>query len=896
MDLPDADQHRSPQRLHEAMSRADAALARFAPGAALALYDDVLRHDPALTRAAAGRVRALWMRREVDRARFELDLLGRRAPHDPDFHLARGLVALGVCDDPALLDPTSASCRQDLRAAEDAFRTALVSRPDSPVAVRGLVTVCRLQRRTAEAYDLLAAFPGADTTSTLLVEKAQILLDQHDIPGGLELLHRAIAADRRDVEPYLQLVTMLSWHGHVTEAWSTFHEIEQRFGHTSPEIDELEGWMRLKELDDLADPRARADCLRSAEAAFARTLDAEPRHVGARSGRASVRRYRMGLEDGRATLASELATDPDSPQLNTDLGWLLCFDEPVRSIKHFQTALDEAPYLLSARAGLATALLMAGRPEEAEHDLAELTERYPRHLETLQTASFAATMAADHDTALLLADQAVAGFPRDPEAYYRRADVLLAMKRYDGASEDGDELSTAVQRWPGHVGLRWQKAMRAEADGWIAEARQEFRVIAQLDPRDVDAVRNERRLTRRLQRRPFYSSRWRTIDAGARREMATDDFVDTGAAAAGLGPEETANARRRVRAVRVHEAQQKALHDESDEWVGLVAMALPVLVVVPVLLGWFGAAEQSAGWRAGVVALMIVLYATTLALLVYSIVASVVVALLLVAVSVWSFSGGDPARDFLWVAVGWTTLFLVVEAGLLWLYFVGAELRARRYHNPSAQGLLIRDLLALLDLLDGSPLTDWENRGRIAEILNAIAVSQAALLQHVGTTLQLTADLRGRNHVSRRALGTAAATRDYRNAVLTQWNPFTEGELRRWGRRMLLAAAREEWGEFAWNSPDPPSVHARSVLRRAAVGLAVLTVVGLGVALLLLGQEGTGSAMPSVATMAAVLIATAPAVAAVAELAKMLAARRPTDQGSSSGRLGQRQGTAAARS
>lgn len=308
------------------------------------------------------------------------------------------------------------------------------------------------------------------------VEQARHELDVlrlHDIPGGIALLRSAIAVDGGNTEAYLQLASTLSWHGDVAEAWSTLREVEQRFGHTSPETSELEGWMRLKQLDDLADSRDRADCLRMADAAFARTLREEPRHVGARSGRAVVRRYRSGLAAGSTVLEAELAIDPRSPQLNTDFGWLICIDEPLRSIDHFLTALAEAPYLTSARAGLVTALLTVDRSEEAKRHLAELTERYPHHLETLQTVSYAATMAQDHDTALQVAEQAVAEFSDDPEAHYRRADVLLAMKRYDGASADGDELSAAVRRWPGHVGLRWQKAMRAEADGWIAEARQD---------------------------------------------------------------------------------------------------------------------------------------------------------------------------------------------------------------------------------------------------------------------------------------------------------------------------------------------------------------------------------------------------------------------------------------
>ena len=278
-----------------------------------------------------------------------------------------------------------------------------------------------------------------------------------------------------------------------------------------------------------------------------------------------------------------------------------------------------------------------------------------------------------------------------------------------------------------------------------------LRVIAQLDPHDGSAAQYERRLSRQLWRRPFYAAGWRTIDVNARRSLPAVDSVGT--VAAGLGPEEAANARRRVRAVEIREAQQSALHDYRDEWIGIVAMALPVLVTVPVLLGWFGAAQHTVGARLGAVALMIAVYGAAVGLLLlYSTTSSVVVALLMLAVSVWSFFGADPVRHFLWIAVGWTTLFLVVEAGLLYLYLVAAARRARRYHNPSAQGLLIRDLVALLDLLDGHPLADWESRGRITEILDSIAVSQAALLHHVGATLHLTGDQRGRNHVSRRAL------------------------------------------------------------------------------------------------------------------------------------------------
>jgi hypothetical protein len=228
--------------------------------------------------------------------------------------------------------------------------------------------------------------------------------------------------------------------------------------------------------------------------------------------------------------------------------------------------------------------------------------------------------------------------------------------------------------------------------------------------------------------------------------------------------------------------------------------------------GWLGVQGLPVPWRIGVAAGMLALYlcAWLLAGLErYRLLA--VLGLLMVGIGVWSIL--DPHVRLLRLLVAWPMVCLMGQLAVLVATFGGLiGLAARRTRADRAPGVLLRDLIELRALLD-RPIRRWEDRDRVADLIESIAQAQSRVLTRAGRQVVAGKDSTAARRVANRAAGVAAATRD-RKRVLVHWDSSMADQLRRWADRMLLAAAAGEWAAFGWREPDPLPTRLRSRPRR----------------------------------------------------------------------------------
>jgi tetratricopeptide (TPR) repeat protein len=852
----------------DTMDRARELLDRHHPAAALSILDRMLASgEPAVPERAA-RVHALWMLRRAAEARVELAALLATAPGEACVQVVRGIVALGLRDDPALLDCYSAAAETDLDLAAEAFELARRLDPTSIEAVRGHATVLRLRRDYTSAREVLGeAMDSLGTHAALLIERATMAVEQWELAEARSDLEAAIDADPDSLEAHLALIMLINdnFSGSFT-ALDRLEVVRTRFGGAaSPEIDEALGWVLIASLDFRVDKAERAETRKRAREAFERTLESHPGHIGARSGLIWIKRDTDGPSAALSLTSDAFADAPRSPQLLMSHAWLaLEIGDNAAAVAYHDAARQEAPYLVRARAGVVLAASVQGDLDYAASIWGQMRRLFPNHPETLRAGSYLAQYQDRPADALDLAEQAVRRCPDHPGMAQQRASALLSVGYYGEASDETDPLADAVERWPGSPYLRWQVMLRSDMEGRVHEALDAARLILLLDPQDTAARESEKNLRRWLRRHPVYRWTGRRLDRdaliGARfspqRRSDLDRFV---------APDRRWETLIRLRSLAWREARLTAADgayaDDHAVW-------LVLLLILPVLAApWLGGPMGHGGvwWNIARCALALAVY---IGLLITVEMAQpwlkTGVRLVVIGLSAWALSPGEGGlRAVLRAGV-------VVPALVTLLYWlVGYAwrklnlLRRRRLRSELAHPVLIGHLLTLLQKVSHST-TRWieEDRREVATLLDAVAAAQAQILRRTvaagGTDRALSA------YAGHRALGVAAATRDLKQRLVV-WDQHTPKVLFRRVNRMLDATCRGEWGRFAYRKPDQLPQRLRGRLWTVTRFAVTVGIVGFGVWLVVLSRQNPNDSAAAVTAVTGLVTAAAPFVVPLVE-------------------------------
>jgi len=107
-----------------------------------------------------------------------------------------------------------------------------------------------------------------------------------------------------------------------------------------------------------------------------------------------------------------------------------------KAINFFQTALRADPRHYNAWYGLGTCYLRMSKIRLAEYHYRKAVEIHPNNAVLLGCVGMAVERRGDRDAALALFDQAEKLSPDNALVRYRRAKILISMKRYPEAIED----------------------------------------------------------------------------------------------------------------------------------------------------------------------------------------------------------------------------------------------------------------------------------------------------------------------------------------------------------------------------------------------------------------------------------------------------------------------------
>lgn len=823
------------------------------PAAALSAFDELLDAEPDRVEARAGRVRALWMLRRTDEALAELAAI---EIHEtvPEVHLARGMVALGLRDDPALLDVTSAASDQDLATAAAAFDRAADLDPSSVEAIRGRATALRVAGEYAAAVAVLdEALTRVGTRAPLLVERAQCFLDQWQVQPALDDLAVAAEAEPHDVEARLAQCQAWSTYGQHEEAYVAFERLRAEVSVPSPEIAEFAGWLELARIQE-EDPRISVEGYHErARKAFEEVLASEPRHVGARCGLVQTARDTEGRTAALALIRSALADDPNSPQLLTELGFLLLDDATEADANHavehcFLRARTAAPYLVSAWEGLIYAATMTQRTGDAVGYLADMRQRFPDRPETMRTASYLAATIPDPASALWWADEAVKVAPHHPASAQQRSDALLTAGYHGEAADPEGPLAAAIERWPRNIGLRWQRMLHANAERRTHEALAECRTILGIDPRSSGAQRLRRQFTRSIRRRPLYWLAGRESDDAALelaapleerdavdRYIADDDRLATKVALRDLA----------AREARLEATGRVEVRISLWEW--LVAVGGCVVAALPML----GVLGQDGFWlRLLTAALAVGTYSLYWRVTNYGKLPTIgAVGLAALAVIVWAVTlDASGLQRFVWAVVAVPVVMIAVQLCVLFGLLGVLTVLRRRLGARLPHAVLLRQLVRLRSVLDEEPKRwDEPRRTEIMALLESIAQAQAQVVCAAagdGPDLGLT------RYANERARALAAATRDLKRLVVW-WEQRTPAVLREQVTLLLDVAVTREWGRLVpegghEDEPEPSRWRAR--LRPAVWAATTLGFVAFVVWLLVISRTNETATMVTALT------------------------------------------------
>lgn len=463
-------------------------LAEEDPGAALALYDELVAAAPddlRLAEARADVLEALGRHDEADRV--YLDLL-RREPDDISLHMR----VAATWDE-----------RGEGERARPLYTRVLALDPPSEVArvaLDGLglgAGVERLQQGDAE--EALAIFRSI---LEVVDDAAPVVLAAGLAERQLGQLDAAEASFERvlQLEPgndvaTLELAQIYEQSGRFAEAIDLFEEIERTA--VVPEQSQLIGQRLIglyaREVERLLEPLRRG----------------EPEAVEAATGLASTLVDRGFYRDAIGLIEPALERAPAEPRLHFDLGRAyIGMDQGQRGIASIRRAVELDPADLGLREGLAQAYQQVGRLEDAERTLGDLIARTADE-ERLATYTRALGLTRarrllegnDVEGALAEYDRLVENHPDETEFAFERARLLMVLGR-------GEEADAAFERIladaPANARLRIRVADLYREQGRMEEVERLLREAAELDPAN---------LTLRLQLARHYEQMQRFDDA-----------------------------------------------------------------------------------------------------------------------------------------------------------------------------------------------------------------------------------------------------------------------------------------------------------------------------------------------------------------------------------------------
>ncbi|WP_165247661.1 tetratricopeptide repeat protein [Paludisphaera soli] len=321
-------------------------------------------------------------------------------------------------------------------------------------------------------------------------------------------LERWIAARPRAAEPHFLLARVAVALGRPQEAIARLHRA-RALGHPAGPVDRLDAILRAR-----AGRHAEAEPVLRQVLAGSDAPDPEAAEALAR-----VYLETFDLRAAAEVLERWIRDAPRdaTPYLwRTEIASRLDGDQLAR-VRDFSAALERDPTLDRARLGLADALRLAGRPDEAEEDYEAYIARRPDDPAGHRGAGLNALDRGDQAEAIRRLDRASALDPADASTLSARAGVSLRLGDFAGALA---MLDRAVLANPHDVEIRHRRGLCLDRLGHPGEARAEHDAAARL--RD-----DERRLSE-LRRSLVRDPKNREIQGQIARWMIEHDHEEEG--------------------------------------------------------------------------------------------------------------------------------------------------------------------------------------------------------------------------------------------------------------------------------------------------------------------------------------------------------------------------------
>jgi len=178
--------------------------------------------------------------------------------------------------------------------------------------------------------------------------------------------------------------------------------------------------------------------LTAAEAAYDRLLDADPRHIEARLGRAYVRAFQRDFEKAQADFREVLAADAGNLGALSGLGYALAWSGAYREAEQqFRRALELAPGQPDAVKGLAYVALWRGDAPEAARRFEAISRDAPPSAEVQVGLGQSLVAAGRHREAREAFARALALEPGRPDALRGLDSVRTGSVRFDAIALGG---------------------------------------------------------------------------------------------------------------------------------------------------------------------------------------------------------------------------------------------------------------------------------------------------------------------------------------------------------------------------------------------------------------------------------------------------------------------------
>ncbi|KAF8590524.1 TPR-like protein [Ramaria rubella] len=164
-----------------------------------------------------------------------------------------------------------------------------------------------------------------------------------------------------------------------------------------------------------------------------------------------------------------------------------CIDDDVdKAISFFQSALRADPRHYNAWYGLGTCYLRMSKLRLAEYHFRKAADIHPHNAVLLGCVGMAVERRGAKDEAFALFDKAVQLAPDNVLVRYRRAKLLIGMKRYTAAIED---LKTLRDLVPEEANVVFQLARAYRLKGQTPEAQQTLLVARDIAPKDMNKLK-----------------------------------------------------------------------------------------------------------------------------------------------------------------------------------------------------------------------------------------------------------------------------------------------------------------------------------------------------------------------------------------------------------------------